>query len=120
MWPMLRSDDLPQSPIPPQSENRYREGRSVNPETQPPDPMPDGVGERDSRVASMRRRITISVGGALVGGARLGYVVAWRGGQFSTALRTAPIPLLALSVRLQIGALLARTEAWTICVQAAG
>ena len=92
---MLGSDDLTQSLIPPQSENRYREGRSVNPETQPPDPMPDGVGERDSRVASMRRRITISVGGALVVSGLLAYVLAGRGAQFSTALRTAPITLLA-------------------------
>jgi hypothetical protein len=58
----LMSDDLTQSLIPPQSENRYREGWSVNPETQPPDTMPDGVGERALRVASMRRRITSSVG----------------------------------------------------------
>src|SRR4030088_265322 len=120
MWPMLGSDALTQSLVPPQSETRYREGRSVNPETQPPDRVPDGVGERDFRVASMRRRTTISVGGALVVGALLAYVLAGRGAQFSTALRTAPIALLALSVLLQIGALLARTEAWTICVQAAG
>ena len=53
-------------------------------------------------------------------GALLAYVLAGRGAQFSTALRTAPITLLALSVALQIGALLARTEAWTICVRAAG
>jgi uncharacterized membrane protein YbhN (UPF0104 family) len=92
----------------------------VNLETQLPDTMPDGVGERDCRVASMRRRIAISVGGALVVSAVLAYVLAGRGAQFSTALQTAPISLLALSVLLQIGALLARTEAWTICVHAAG
>jgi uncharacterized membrane protein YbhN (UPF0104 family) len=92
----------------------------VNLEIQPPDPVPDSVGERDFRVASMRRRIAISVGGALVVGALLAYVLAGRGAQFSAALRTAPITLLALSVLLQIGALLARTEAWTICVRAAG
>ena len=117
---MLRSDDLTKSLIPLQSENRDREGRSVSPETQPTDPVPDGVAERDFRVASMRRRITISVGGALVVGALLAYVLAGRGAQFSAALRTAPITLIALSVLLQIGALVARTEAWTICVQAAG
>jgi hypothetical protein len=68
----------------------------------------------------MRRRIVISVGGALVVTALLVYVLAGRGAQFSAALRTAPLSLLALSVLLQIGALLARTEAWTICVYAAG
>ena len=52
--------------------------------------------------------------------ALLVYVLAGRGAQFSAALRTAPLSLLALSVLLQIGALLARTEAWTICVYAAG
>ncbi len=92
----------------------------MNPETQPPDHVPDDVGERDFRVPSMRRRITISVAGALAVGALLAYVLAGRGAQFSTALQTAPITLLALSVLLQIGALLARTEAWTICVRAAG
>lgn len=82
--------------------------------------MPDCVGDRPLPAASMRRRITISAGGALVVGALLAYVLAGRGAQFGAALRTAPISLLALSVLLQIGALLARTEAWTICVRAAG
>ena len=117
---MLGRDDLRRSFIPPPFENRDHQHRSVNPETHSPDPVPDGVGARDFRVASMRRRIAISVGGALVVGALLAYVLAGRGAQFSSALRTAPITFLALSVLLQIGALLARTEAWTICVRAAG
>ncbi len=50
----------------------------------------------------------------------LAYVLAGRGAQFSAALGTAPIALVALSVLLQIGALLTRTEAWAICVRAAG
>lgn len=86
----------------------------------PPDNMLDDVGGRDFRVASMRRRVAISVGGALLVAALLAYVLAGRGAQFSAALGTAPIALLALSVLLQIGALLTRTEAWTICVRAAG
>ncbi len=117
---MLGSEDLTRSLVPPPFENRYHEDRSVNPKTHSPGLEPDGVGARDFRVASMRRRIAISVGGALVVGALLAYVLAGRGAQFSAALRAAPITLLALSVLLQIGALLARTEAWTICVQAAG
>jgi uncharacterized membrane protein YbhN (UPF0104 family) len=68
----------------------------------------------------MRRKFAVSVGGALVVAAVLVYVLAGRGAQFSAALRTAPITLVVLSVLLQIGALLARTEAWTICVRAAG
>src|SRR3984957_10478004 len=68
----------------------------------------------------MRRRIAVSVGGAVVVAGLLVYVLAGRGSQFSAALRTAPLTLVGLSVLLQIGALLARTEAWTICVRAAG
>src|SRR5947209_11586574 len=68
----------------------------------------------------MRRRIAGSVGGAAAVAARLVYVLAGRGAQFSAALRTAPLTLVGLSVLLQIGALLTRTEAWTICVRAAG
>jgi hypothetical protein len=47
-------------------------------------------------------------------------VLAGRGHQFVTALHTAPVSLLLLAAALQIGALLARTEAWNICVRAAG
>jgi uncharacterized membrane protein YbhN (UPF0104 family) len=92
----------------------------VNLEPHPPDPSLDDVIERDFRVSSMRRRIAVSVGGALVVAGLLAYVLAGRGAQFGAALRTAPITLVALSVLLQVGALLARTEAWTICVRAAG
>ena len=68
----------------------------------------------------MRRRIAVSVGGAVAVAALLVYVLAGRGSQFSAALRTAPLTLVGLSVLLQIGALLTRTEAWAICVRAAG
>lgn len=47
-------------------------------------------------------------------------VLAGRAGQFSAALQTAPSSLLALAVLLQIVALLARSEAWYVCVRAAG
>ena len=68
----------------------------------------------------MRRRIAVSVGGAGAVAALLAYVLAGRGSQFSAALRTAPLALVGLSVLLQIAALLTRTEAWAICVRAAG
>lgn len=92
----------------------------MNLELRPPDPAPDDDCERDFRVASVRRRIALSVGGAAVVAALLAYVLAGRGAQFSAALQTAPLTLVALSVLLQIGALLTRTEAWAICVRAAG
>jgi uncharacterized membrane protein YbhN (UPF0104 family) len=71
-------------------------------------------------LSSFRRRAALSVLGALAVTGVLGFVLARRGGQFSTALHSAPIALLLLAVLLQILALLARTEAWNICVRAAG
>ena len=89
-------------------------------ELYPPDPACDDAVERGFRVSSMRRRIAVSVGGAAAVAALLVYALAGRGSQFSAALRTAPLTLVGLSVLLQIGALLTRTEAWAICVRAAG
>ena len=89
-------------------------------EPHPPVPACDDGVERDFRVSSMHRRIAVSVGGAVAVAALLVYVLAGRGSQFSAALRTAPLTLVGLSVLLQIGALLTRTEAWAICVRAAG
>jgi uncharacterized membrane protein YbhN (UPF0104 family) len=80
----------------------------------------DDAVERDFQVSSMRRRIAVSIGGTLAVAALLVYVVAGRGEQFSTALQTAPLSLVGLSVLLQIAALLTRTEGWAICVRAAG
>ena len=76
--------------------------------------------ECSSRLPSFRRRVLLSVLGALAVTGVLGFVLARRGGQFSTALHSAPIALLLLAVLLQILALLARSEAWNICVRAAG
>jgi hypothetical protein len=89
-------------------------------EPHPPDPACEDSGERDFRVSSMRRKIVVSVGGTVLVAALLVYVLAGRGSQFTAALRTAPLTLVGLSVLLQIGALLSRTEAWVICVRAAG
>lgn len=72
------------------------------------------------RLSSFRRRIGLSFVGALVVSGVLGFVLAGRGGQFSAALRSAPLSLLGLAVVLQIVALLARSEAWNVCVRAAG
>jgi uncharacterized membrane protein YbhN (UPF0104 family) len=76
--------------------------------------------EPDLRFSAFRRRIALSVLGALVVTGVLAYVLAGRAGQFSAALRTAPIALVAVAVLLQIVALLARSEAWNVCVRAAG
>jgi uncharacterized membrane protein YbhN (UPF0104 family) len=76
--------------------------------------------EPDLRFSSFRRRVVLSVIGALVVTGVLAFVLAGRGGQFRAALRTAPTSVLALAVLLQIVALLARSEAWNVCVRAAG
>jgi uncharacterized membrane protein YbhN (UPF0104 family) len=75
---------------------------------------------RDLGFSAFRRRIALSILGALVVTGVLAFVLAGRTGQFSAALRTAPPVLLALAIFLQIVALLARSEAWNVCVRAAG
>jgi uncharacterized membrane protein YbhN (UPF0104 family) len=74
----------------------------------------------DGRGSRLRLKVVASVLGALVVTALLGFVLAGHRGQFVAALRTAPISLLAISAALQIVALLARSEAWNVCVRAAG
>jgi Lysylphosphatidylglycerol synthase TM region len=59
------------------------------------------------------------LGGAVVAGA-LGVDLAGRRGQFATAIHAAPIWILLFVVLLQIVALVARTEAWHVCVRATG
>ena len=74
----------------------------------------------DGSGSALRRKIVVSVVGALAVTGVLGFVLAGRRGQFVAALHSAPISLLAASVALQIFALLARSEAWNVCVRAAG
>jgi uncharacterized membrane protein YbhN (UPF0104 family) len=75
---------------------------------------------RDLRLSSFRRRVGLSILGALVVTGVLAFALAGRGGQFIAALHTAPISLLGVAASLQIVALLARSEAWNVCVRAAG
>ena len=87
------------------------------------DPLTVGsieASERDLRLSSFRRRAGLSILGALVVSGVLAFVIAGRGRQFIAALDTVPISLLALAASLQIVALLARSEAWNVCVRAAG
>jgi uncharacterized membrane protein YbhN (UPF0104 family) len=72
------------------------------------------------RLSLFRGRIALSILGALIVTGLLAFVLAGRSEQFSAALRTAPLSLLALAVLLQIVALVARSEAWNVCVRAAG
>ena len=70
--------------------------------------------------STLGRKVVLSVLGALAVTGVLGFVLEGRRGQFVAALHSAPISLLAVSVVLQIVALLARSEAWNVCVRAAG
>jgi uncharacterized membrane protein YbhN (UPF0104 family) len=69
---------------------------------------------------ALRRKLGISVFGALAVTGALAFELTGRRSQFTTALHSAPIWLLVLAVALQIAALLARSEAWFVCVGAAG
>ena len=78
------------------------------------------VDKHSSRPQSLRRRAVLSVLGFMVVAGALTAELAGRRGQFTAALHAAPIWLLAIAALLQVLALLARTEAWHVCVLAAG
>ena len=67
-----------------------------------------------------RRRIPIVIAGSLISGGVLAFILAGRRDDFATALSSAALPILGLSVALQVAALLARSEAWHLSIQAAG
>jgi uncharacterized membrane protein YbhN (UPF0104 family) len=67
-----------------------------------------------------RRSVLTTIGGALAVTAVLAYVVADHRDEFATALRSAPLWVLLVATALQLVALVSRTEAWRICVAAAG
>jgi hypothetical protein len=67
-----------------------------------------------------RRRTPILIAGSLASAAGLAFVLAGRGHDFATALSSAALPILGVSVLLQVTALLSRSEAWHLSIQAAG
>ncbi|MEA2146043.1 MAG: hypothetical protein QOG59_1630 [Solirubrobacteraceae bacterium] len=66
------------------------------------------------------RRTPLTVIGTLLAAGVLVFVLAGRWGQFAKAAAGAPWWALTAAAVLQIGSLLARTEAWNVCVCAAG
>jgi uncharacterized membrane protein YbhN (UPF0104 family) len=78
------------------------------------------VAQRDLRAPWLRRRVALSVVGAAAVTGALGVELTGRGGQFTAALHSAPIWILSLAIALQGVSLLARTEAWNVCVRATG
>jgi uncharacterized membrane protein YbhN (UPF0104 family) len=69
--------------------------------------------------SSRRRHITAVLGGLTATGV-LAYVLADRRDEFAAALGAAPVAILVAATALQTVALVARTEAWHVCVTAAG
>jgi uncharacterized membrane protein YbhN (UPF0104 family) len=77
--------------------------------------------EVDTRAKGRRRRrIITAVAGTLLATGLLVWVLYDKRDEFAQALRSAPWPILLLAAFLQLVALLTRTEAWHICVEAAG
>ena len=72
------------------------------------------------RAFGRRRRVAITVVGSLVTAAILALVLAGRRHEFTAALSDAAAWVLAVTVFLQIVALLARSEAWHLTIEAAG
>jgi hypothetical protein len=72
------------------------------------------------RAFGRRHRVLVAVVGSLGSAAILAVVLAGRRDEFEAALSSAAIWVLAVTVVLQIVALVARSEAWHLTIQAAG
>ena len=72
------------------------------------------------RVFGRRHRTAITIVGSLLTAAILGFLLAGRREEFGDALSSASALVLAATVLLQIVALLARSEAWHLSIEAAG
>jgi uncharacterized membrane protein YbhN (UPF0104 family) len=72
------------------------------------------------RAFTRRHRVPLTVAGSLATAGILVYVLAGRRHEFAHALSSASIWILLVAVLLQIVALLSRTEAWHLTIEAAG
>jgi uncharacterized membrane protein YbhN (UPF0104 family) len=72
------------------------------------------------RAVGRRHRTLITVLGSLATAAALALVLAGRGDEFAHAFAQVSVVVLAVTVLLQIVALLARSEAWHLTIGAAG
>jgi uncharacterized membrane protein YbhN (UPF0104 family) len=75
---------------------------------------------RRLRALAKRRRGPLTAVGTLLALGVLALVLAGRWGQFATAATGAPWWALTAAGALQIASLVARSEAWNVCVHAAG
>jgi uncharacterized membrane protein YbhN (UPF0104 family) len=90
-----------------------------------PSPQPRSVSRLGRMTAGLRafarrRRTPITVVGSLVTAAALAFLLAGRRDEFEDALSSVSAWVLAVTVLLQIVALLARSEAWHLTIRAAG
>jgi uncharacterized membrane protein YbhN (UPF0104 family) len=83
-------------------------------------PLPFGAPIAGLRGFARRHRIPITVIGSVATVLALGFVLAGRRHEFSAALSGPSIWVLLAAVALQIAALLARSEAWHLSIEAAG
>jgi uncharacterized membrane protein YbhN (UPF0104 family) len=74
----------------------------------------------DMRGFARRHRALIAIAGSLATAAALAVLLIGRRAQFSAALSSAAIWVLAVTALMQVVALLARTEAWHLTIRAAG
>jgi uncharacterized membrane protein YbhN (UPF0104 family) len=72
------------------------------------------------RAFGRRHRVLITIVGSLAAVAALAFALAGRRHEFSTALGQASLPILGAAALLQIVALLSRSEAWHLTIEAAG
>jgi uncharacterized membrane protein YbhN (UPF0104 family) len=72
------------------------------------------------RAFARRHRVLLTVLGSLATAAVLVLLLAGRRHEFATALSSASIGILALTALLQVVALVSRSEAWHITIEAAG
>ncbi|HEX2468627.1 MAG TPA: hypothetical protein VHJ54_10515 [Solirubrobacterales bacterium] len=90
-----------------------------------PSPQPSGAGRLTDLTARVRefgrrRRTLVAVVGSLATAAVLVFVLAGQRDEFAAAISDAAAWVLAVTVLLQIIALLSRSEAWHLTIQAAG
>ena len=98
------------TPVPPVPQRRGAPGRRIAPAQL--------LGA--ARAFGRRHRTSITIVGSLATAAALAFALAGRRDEFATALSDAAAWVLAVTVLLQIVALLARTEAWHLTIGAAG
>jgi hypothetical protein len=83
-------------------------------------PVSRAPGAGTDRRVTLRRNVLTTGAGALAAAAVLAFLLADRRDEFAAALGAAPLWILLAATALQLLALVSRSEAWRICVGAAG